>query len=204
MGLPSLGAIEALFGFVFVLAVPIGIGAVVIAVLYRLPWAPYTGPARDRQAAALLAIFLGTVGAHKWYLRRPWEAILYPIFFWTFVPTVVGIMEGVWYLSLSDEAFRLRVVERRPVDVPAAGEPPTASGMPRGWGLCPDCRTLNPVDARFCLRCGETIGRRPTGTPDLYTGAPCPDCDLPTVVGADHCTDCGAPLGPDPMVAPAG
>lgn len=216
MGLPSFGVVESLISIAMVLAVPIGIGILVITLLYRLPWAPYTGPARDRQASALLAIFLGTVGAHKWYLRRPWEAILYCVFFWTFIPTVLGVMEGIWYLSLSDDEFRARVVERRPdadtIDparwftreardaAPPAGSP----GMPPGWDLCAACRTLNPLDARFCLRCGARIQGRSAGSADVYTGPPCPSCGLPTVVGADRCTDCGATLAPAPAPAPAG
>lgn len=208
--------IETLITFGLFLGVLIGVAIVVVRILYRLPSPAYTGPARDRQAAGLLAIFLGTIGAHKWYLRRPWEAILYPLFFWTLVPTVLGVMEGIWYLSLSDEAFRRRVVERRsdgqeiPLpnwftrQDPDAATGPGPNGMPRGWDLCATCRTLNPADARFCLRCGATIPRRPTGSPDLYTGAHCRACGLPTVIGADHCTDCGVLISPDPASAPAG
>lgn len=214
--MPGFGVVESLISIALVLAVPIGIGVVVITLLDRLPWAPYRGPARDRQAAALLAIFLGTVGAHKWYLRRPWEAVLYCVFFWTFVPTVLGVMEGIWYLSLSDDAFRARVVERRSTgdeirwprgftrQADPWERPSGPPGMPPGWDLCRVCPTLNPVDARFCLGCGASIPRRPTATPDLYTGAPCPTCALPTVVGADHCSDCGTPLVSGPAPAPAG
>lgn len=167
-GLPSQGPIET----AILVIVPI---AALVAVAYGLfmlvlrgsgRTEPYNGPDRDRQASVLLAVFLGTIGAHKIYLRRWWEAILYPLFFWTFVPTVLGVMEGIWYLSLSDAEFRRRVVERPPFDpfrqaVPEpAGQPaagwssPVASGMPAGWDLCSTCRTLNPIDARFCLRCG--------------------------------------------------
>lgn len=59
---------------------------------------------RNRVTAGLLAIFLGGFGAHKFYLGRP-EAWLYLAFFWTYIPTVIGIIEGIMYFATTDEAF---------------------------------------------------------------------------------------------------
>ncbi|KTG09954.1 hypothetical protein AUR64_10080 [Haloprofundus marisrubri] len=58
-----------------------------------------------RLVAGLLAILLGTIGAHKFYLGRTGFGILYLLFFWTGIPTIVGIIEGAIYLSKSPEQF---------------------------------------------------------------------------------------------------
>jgi hypothetical protein len=167
-GLPGSDPIDRALALIVPLVALVAIAVGLFLLIRRPPGPsepnpPHTGPGRDRQASALLAVFLGTIGAHKIYLRRWWEAVLYPLFFWSGVPTVLGILEGIWYLSLSDAEFRRRVVERPPFDPfrPPTPEPAAASasaplvpGMPAGWDLCGACRTLNPIDARFCLRCG--------------------------------------------------
>lgn len=53
---------------------------------------------RNRIAAALLAIFLGTFGIHKFYLGKPIQGIIYLLFFWTFLPGLIGFIEGIIYL----------------------------------------------------------------------------------------------------------
>lgn len=60
---------------------------------------------KSRTTAALLAIFLGSLGAHKFYLGNIPLGILYLVFFWTYIPGFVGIIEGIYYLTLSDERF---------------------------------------------------------------------------------------------------
>ncbi len=60
---------------------------------------------RNKIAAALLAIFLGGFGIHKFYLGRPGWGILYLLFCWTFIPALIGFIEGILYLVMSDESF---------------------------------------------------------------------------------------------------
>jgi TM2 domain-containing membrane protein YozV len=60
---------------------------------------------KSRLSAALLAIFLGGLGVHKFYLGRTGQGIVYLLFFWTFIPAVVGFIEGIYYLTLSDADF---------------------------------------------------------------------------------------------------
>lgn len=65
----------------------------------------------ERLIAALLAIFLGGIGAHKFYLGQTKLGVLYLCFFWTAIPALIGIIEGVIYLSKSDEEFRRQYLE---------------------------------------------------------------------------------------------
>jgi TM2 domain-containing membrane protein YozV/predicted RNA-binding Zn-ribbon protein involved in translation (DUF1610 family) len=60
---------------------------------------------KNRTTAGILAIFLGGLGIHKFYLDEAGLGILYLLFCWTFIPALVGLVEGVVYLSMSDERF---------------------------------------------------------------------------------------------------
>lgn len=66
--------------------------------------APMTS-GKSKVVAALLAIFLGGIGAHKFYLGSMGMGILYLLMSWTFIPLIAGVIEGLVYLSMSDEAF---------------------------------------------------------------------------------------------------
>lgn len=63
---------------------------------------------KNRIAAALLAIFLGDLGVHKFYLGKPIQGIIYLLFFWTFLPGLIGFFEGIIYLLMSDQSFEAK------------------------------------------------------------------------------------------------
>ena len=48
---------------------------------------------KDEVVGVLLALFLGTFGAHHFYLRRTGLGILYLIFSFTGIPTIVSLVE---------------------------------------------------------------------------------------------------------------
>lgn len=60
---------------------------------------------KNKLVAALLAILLGGVGIHKFYLGKIGQGILYLVFCWTFIPALIGFFEGIFYLATSDENF---------------------------------------------------------------------------------------------------
>lgn len=60
---------------------------------------------KSRLAAALFALLLGGLGVHKFYLGRVGWGIVYLLFFWTFIPAVLGLIEGIIYITMSEEAF---------------------------------------------------------------------------------------------------
>jgi len=64
------------------------------------------GEGPDRVTAALLALLLGGIGAHRFYLGQTGIGVLYLCFSWTLVPALVGFVEGIVYLTKSDEEFR--------------------------------------------------------------------------------------------------
>jgi TM2 domain-containing membrane protein YozV/ribosomal protein L40E len=63
---------------------------------------------RNRIVAAIFAILLGGLGIHKFYLGRVGQGILYLLFSWTLVPVLIGFIEGVVYLTMSDAAFNTK------------------------------------------------------------------------------------------------
>lgn len=63
---------------------------------------------KNKYAAAFLAIFFGSFGLHKFYLGKVLWGLIYLLFFWAFVPMVLGIIEGIMYLSMSAKSFELK------------------------------------------------------------------------------------------------
>lgn len=60
---------------------------------------------KSRIAAALLALFLGGFGVHKFYLGQIGWGFVYLIFCWTFIPAIIAFVEFIIYLCTSDENF---------------------------------------------------------------------------------------------------
>lgn len=67
---------------------------------------------KNKLAAGLLAIFLGDFGAHKFYLGKPGTGLIYLLFFWTGIPAVIGVIEGIIYLLSSEEDFQRKYSKR--------------------------------------------------------------------------------------------
>jgi len=59
----------------------------------------------NRTAAGIFALILGGVGIHKFYLGQVAAGVLYVLFCWTFIPALIGFVEGVLFLTMSDEEF---------------------------------------------------------------------------------------------------
>jgi TM2 domain-containing membrane protein YozV len=92
----------------------------------RQPPAVYAGdeeervPNSNRVAAGIFAILLGSLGIHKFILGFPVPAIIVLLIsvltcgWGALVTSIIGIVEGILYLSKSDAEFhQLYVVEKR-------------------------------------------------------------------------------------------
>jgi TM2 domain-containing membrane protein YozV len=60
---------------------------------------------KSRTTAAILAFLLGGIGVHKFYLGDTGKGILYLVFCWTCIPAILGLIDFVRFLTMSDEAF---------------------------------------------------------------------------------------------------
>ncbi|MDF0726298.1 NINE protein [Cytobacillus sp. S13-E01] len=67
---------------------------------------------KNRVAAGVLGILLGGLGIHKFYLGKIWMGILYLLFSWTGIPSIIGLIEGILYLVKSDEEFQDKYVKK--------------------------------------------------------------------------------------------
>lgn len=63
---------------------------------------PESKPQKDKVVAALLALFLGGLGIHRFYLGHNREGFLYLIFFWTYIPAIIGIIDAIVYATAGE------------------------------------------------------------------------------------------------------
>lgn len=65
-------------------------------------------PIKSKTAAGVLAILLGGLGIHKFYLGKVGTGIIYLLFCWTYIPAVIGFIEGIVYLTSNDHNFQVK------------------------------------------------------------------------------------------------
>jgi TM2 domain-containing membrane protein YozV len=128
----------------------------------------YEAVRRDEVVGILLALFVGTFGAHHFYLRRTGLGILYLCFFWTGIPAILGFIECFF---MPGRVREFNAIQAAGIAA-ALGIPPPIWG----WGqpvntamnvtavvpvesltACPRCHQINPPTARFCSGCGGAL-----------------------------------------------
>jgi len=67
---------------------------------------------RNKWIAILLAFFFGAFGIHKFYLGQIGTGIIYLLFCWTGITAIIGIIEAVLYLTMSDAEFAAKYYKR--------------------------------------------------------------------------------------------
>jgi TM2 domain-containing membrane protein YozV/ribosomal protein L40E len=108
---------------------------------------------KDEVVGVLLALFLGTFGAHHFYLRRPGLGVLYILFCWTGVPTIISLVE-CFFMPGRVRQYNLGLATYFASQLGAAAPPETT--VPSEASLiCPACGAALPADANFCSRCGS-------------------------------------------------
>lgn len=61
-----------------------------------------SAPPLNKVALLLVTFFLGGVGGHKFYLRKYLQGIIYLLFFWTAIPSLVAFVEFIIYAFKSE------------------------------------------------------------------------------------------------------
>ena len=135
----------------------------------------YEQARRDEVVGILLALFLGTFGVHHFYLRRTGLGILYIVFFWTGIPSMLGFIECFFMPARVREFNAIQaagIAAALGITMPAYGQPISMTGnVPHGAGAtnpsataqtgtllaCPKCQKTNPIGAKFCSGCGNTL-----------------------------------------------
>lgn len=65
----------------------------------------YSGKTVNKIAYGLIAIFIGDFGIHRFYAGKWLSGILYLLFFWTFIPGILGLVEGIIALTRNDDGY---------------------------------------------------------------------------------------------------
>ena len=119
---------------------------------------------RDEVVGILLALFLGTFGAHHFYLRRTGLGILYLCFFWTGIPAIAGFVECFFMPGRVREFNAIQaagIAAALGIPMPLYNQPPQATAAVQAQHVeektCPRCNQTNPATAHFCSGCGGTL-----------------------------------------------
>ena len=64
-----------------------------------------------KEVAALLSILLGDFGIGHFYTGQTTRGILDIVFFWTGIPAIIGLIEGIIWFFDTDEEWAARVAE---------------------------------------------------------------------------------------------
>jgi TM2 domain-containing membrane protein YozV len=143
---------------------------------------------RDEVVGILLALFLGTFGAHHFYLRRTGLGVLYCLVFWSGIPTILGFIECFFMAGRVREFNAIQaagIAAALGIAVPAWGSPvnvtvnvPQAPNVPPAGGA--------PVMAAVA----------PSIAAGFVAPAPvaCPNCQKTNAAGARFCAGCGTAL----------
>ena len=131
-------------------------------------YAEYQQASKDEVVGVLLALFLGGLGAHRFYMGETGLGILYLVFFWTGIPAIIAFIE-CFLMPGRVRAYNAMRAQSIMAGILAAGGQPSASYAIAGQGyaiappqyagaamsrVCPSCRSAVEPGAGFCARCG--------------------------------------------------
>ena len=109
----------------------------------------YPGTRRDELTGVLLAVLLGSFGAHHFYLRRNALGVLYIMLCWTSVPFFLGIIEAFFM----PERVRRFNVEQATLLACSVVQGVTLPPAPMVG--CPVCGMVQTAGGRYCVQCGR-------------------------------------------------
>jgi TM2 domain-containing membrane protein YozV len=113
---------------------------------------------KNRIVAALLAFFLGGFGLHKFYLGQIGWGVLYLIFSWTFIPSIVAFFETIGLLATSDEKFDRQF---NPDALPAAiSMPPQITNVIHVHNAMPGSNSTSTVNVSHLPNLDQLLGQR--------------------------------------------
>jgi TM2 domain-containing membrane protein YozV len=142
---------------------------------------------KSKVTAGVLGILLGGLGIHKFYMGKPGQGILYILFVWTWIPAIVGLIEGIWYLVMSEEDWQRKFSPAGGTTVVSVGGGATvlSSGM-GGPSMVSMGQPQQPQ-----------VWMAPATAPPLRT---CLGCGMGIDAGFNICPHCGKPAKAAPLV----
>ncbi|WP_137887400.1 NINE protein [Pseudomonas sp. 2FE] len=62
---------------------------------------------KSKVTAGVLALLFGGLGVHRFYLGQ-WWGLFYLLFFWTWIPALIALVEGIVFLCTSDAKWQAK------------------------------------------------------------------------------------------------
>jgi TM2 domain-containing membrane protein YozV len=120
-------------------------------------YAEYERARKDEVIGVLLALFLGGIGIHHFYLRRDGLGLLYLLFSWTGIPMVIAWVECFFMPGRVRQynAMQAMYISSQILGTGPLAATPSASAPTR----CDACGNLVDSTAVFCNHCGATVKR---------------------------------------------
>jgi len=63
---------------------------------------------KSKLTTAILALFLGGIGIHRFYLGQTGKGFFYLLFCWTFIPSVIAVIDFIGFLLMSENKFNMK------------------------------------------------------------------------------------------------
>jgi TM2 domain-containing membrane protein YozV len=124
-------------------------------------YAEYERARKDEVIGVLLAIFLGGLGVHHFYLRRDGLGILYLVFSWTGIPMIVAWVEAFF---MPGRVRRYNVMQAMYISsqiLGTTGYPPASAPTAV---RCDACGNFIDPTAIFCNHCGAAVNHAALST----------------------------------------
>jgi TM2 domain-containing membrane protein YozV len=122
-------------------------------------YAEYERARKDETVGVLLALFLGGIGIHHFYLRRNTAGVIYLLFSWTGIPMVIAWVECFFMPNRVRQYNVAQAIYISGRILGSATPHAASSTMPVALAVthCPACSS--PVDstAAYCTHCGAAI-----------------------------------------------
>ena len=69
---------------------------------------------KKKVTAGVLGILLGGIGIHKFYLGSWGWGLIYLLLCWIYVPAIIGLIEGILYLTMDENQFDAKYNRTKP------------------------------------------------------------------------------------------
>lgn len=109
---------------------------------------------KDEVVGVLLALFLGTFGAHHFYMRRPGLGILYIVFSWTGIPTIISLIE-CFFMPGRVRQYNLALATYFAANLGGTTVVVNAQQFAGAVRSCERCGAQMPAGAKYCGQCGS-------------------------------------------------
>ena len=120
-------------------------------------YAEYKQASKDETVGVLLALFLGGLGIHKFYMGQTTAGVLYLVFSWTGIPTIIGFVE-CFLMPGRVRTYNAMQAQMIAAGIMGSGQPsqpaPIVAAVPRA---CPGCGGVVQPGAGFCAKCGSAV-----------------------------------------------